>query len=295
MAKKILISGSSGFIGKALISHLKEHDIWRLVRSSQQGNAIIWNPSREEIPLAQLEGFDAVFHLAGRNIAEGRWTKRRKEEIFLSRSRDTWLLARAMSRLKKPPKFFFSTSAVGFYGDRGDEILTEESCIGKGFLPSVCLKWEEATQALEQEGVRVVHGRLGTVISNKGGMLQKILPLFRRGLGSRLGNGQQWMSWISLTDAVRALEFLLSNPKLKGTFNLVSPHPLRNEEFTQILARSAGKKPFLPIPAFILKLALGDMARELLLASARVMPQRLIGSGFTFEYPDLTAALNAKF
>ncbi len=294
MAKKILISGASGFIGRALLSHLKEHDLWRLVRSPQPGNAILWNPTREEIPLSQLEGFDAVFHLAGRNIAGGRWTKRRKEEIFLSRSRDTWLLSRAMSRLKKPPKFFFSTSAVGFYGNRGDEILTEESCIGKGFLPSVCLKWEEGTQALEQEGVRVVHGRLGTVLSGQGGMLAKILPLFRHGLGGRLGNGQQWMSWIALADVVRALEFFLLSPKLKGTFNLVSPHPIRNEEFTQIVARSVGKKAFWPIPAFILKAALGDMARELLLASARVMPHRLMQSGFNFEYPDLAAALDAK-
>ena len=295
MAKKILISGSSGFIGKALMSHLKEHDIWRLVRSPQPGRSVVWNPSREEIPLPDLEGFDAVFHLAGRSIAEGRWTKRRKEEIFLSRSRDTWLLSRALSRLKKPPKFFFSTSAVGFYGNRGDEILTEESCIGKGFLPSVCLKWEEATQALEQEGVRVVHGRLGSVLSSHGGMLSKILPLFRHGFGSRLGRGLQWMSWISLTDAMRAFEFLMLNPKLKGTFNLVSPHPARNKEFTQIIAQYVGKKPFLPIPAFVLKWALGDMARELLLASTRVVPQRLLQSGFTFEYPDLISALNAKF
>ncbi len=295
MAKKILITGSSGFIGQALISHLHEHHLWRLVRAPETGNAIHWNPSREEIPLSELEGFDAVFHLAGRNIAEGRWTKRRKEEIFLSRSRDTWLLARAMSRLKKPPRFFFSTSAVGFYGNRGEEVLSEESCIGKGFLPSVCLKWEEATQALEQEGVRVVHGRLGNVISSHGGMLSKVLPFFRRGFGSRLGSGKQWMSWISLADAVRAFEFLMVNPSLKGTFNLTSPYPVRNEDFTKTVAQHVGKKPFLPIPAFILKLALGDMARELLLASARVSPKRLIENGFTFEYPDLIPALNAKF
>lgn len=276
------------------MDHLSSHDLWTLVRTPQPGNTILWNPCLEEIPLKQLEGFDAVFHLAGKNIAEGRWTKKRRNEIFLSRSRDTWLLSRAIARLKKPPKFFFAPSAVGFYGDRGEEILTEESCIGKGFLSSVCLKWEEATVALEQEGIRVVHGRLGAVLSPSGGMLHKILPLFRRGLGSRLGNGKQWMSWISLIDAVRTLEFLLLNSQLKGTFNLVAPHPVRNEEFTKLLAQSVGKQPFLPLPASFLKLVLGDMARELLLASARVLPRRLEQSGFTFKNPNLMSALDTQ-
>ncbi|MBS0616029.1 MAG: TIGR01777 family oxidoreductase [Verrucomicrobia bacterium] len=290
---KILITGASGFIGRALTTLLHSHELWSLVRAPKPGKVIVWNPQREEIPLKEFEGFDAVFHLAGRSIAEGRWTKRYKEEIFLSRCRDTWLLARSMSRLEKPPKFFFSTSAVGFYGDRGDEILTEESPIGKGFLSTVCQRWEEATEALGQQGVRVVHGRLGTVISPEGGMLQKVLPLYRHGFGSRLGNGQQWMSWIALKDAVRAMEFFLLNTQLKGTFNLVAPYPVRNAEFTKILAEHVGKKPFLPIPAFILKLAFGDMARELMLASARVLPHRLEESGFTFEYPDLISVLNA--
>ena len=180
---KILITGSSGFIGQALMRHLGGHELWSLVRSPQEGKTILWNPQNDEIPLAKLEGFDAVFHLAGKNISGGRWTARRKNDIFSSRTRDTWLLARAMSRLKKPPKFFFSTSAVGFYGDRGEEVLTEASFPGKGFLPSVCLKWEEATQVLEHEGVAGGAWPSGLGDLSEGGHAQKNMAPISAGFG----------------------------------------------------------------------------------------------------------------
>jgi len=279
---RILVTGSSGFIGRSLVPFLqsKGNEVSRLLRKN--GGDLSWNPEKGEVHPGQLEGFDAVVHLAGDNIASGRWTKRKKESIFLSRCRDTWLLSQALSRLKNRPKVFFSASAVGFYGDRGEEILTEESAAGSGFLPDVCLKWEAASRSLEASGVRVVHARFGAVLSPEGGMLKRVLPLFRWGLGGRLGSGKQWMSWIALSDLVRAIDFVLRQGGA-GVYNFTAPEPVTNSAFTKALAKALHRPAVLPVPACMLRLALGEMANELLLASARVLPKRLEKEGFNFE------------
>jgi len=287
---RILVTGASGFIGQAVVNHFKKQGyiVHRLVRHARQKapDTVFWNPVNEEINLDDFEGFHAVIHLAGENIAIGRWTKEKKEAIFLSRVRHTWLLAHALSRLKRPPKVFFSASAVGYYGDRGDEILSEESRKGTGFLSDVCAKWEEASQALEQKKVRVVRGRFGMVLSKEGGMLAKLLPVFKWGLGGRLGSGKQWMSWIALEDLLGALEFTLTQD-VKGVFNFTSPHPVTNAEFTRQVAKIVHHRPFLPAPAWLLKWILGDKGKQLLLSSTRAVPKRLLDAGFKFQKPKL--------
>lgn len=292
---RILLTGSSGMIGQTLLRHFRNqgHSVTRLVRlKSQRGaDAIYWNPNTEEIHLDEWENFDAVIHLAGDNIASGRWSKKKKESIFLSRCRDTWLLSHALSRLQRTPKVLFSASAVGFYGNRDDEILTEESCKGVGFLADVCAKWEEATKVASRRGIRVVHGRFGAVFSSAGGILKKMTPIFRLGLGGRLGSGHEWMSWISLDDLMRAIEFLLQRPDLSGVFNFTSPNPVRNAVFTRALATSLHRPALFPVPAFFLKLLFGEMARELFLSSTRVVPKRLTENGFEFHHPFVEAAL----
>lgn len=294
---KILITGSSGFIGKAACGYFKEkgYEVCRLVRTPQQKapDTIYWNPINEEIHLDDLEGLYGVINLAGENITQGRWSEKKKESIFLSRVRHTWLLSHALSRLKRPPKVFFSASAVGFYGHRGDEILTEESRRGKGFLADVCAKWEEAPLILEQMKVRVIRGRLGVVLDPKGGFLQKILPVFRWGLGGKIGDGKQWISWIALTDVLRAVEFVLNQKELKGLVNVTSPHPVTNAEFTRLLAAAVHRPALVPVPAWLLKMVYGEMAKELMLASERVLPKRLEMSGFVFETPKLDQLLSS--
>jgi uncharacterized protein (TIGR01777 family) len=287
---RILVTGASGFIGKAVVSHFKKQGyiVHRLVRHASQKapDTIFWNPMNEEINLDDFEGFHAVIHLAGENIGEGRWTEDKKEAIFLSRVRHTWLLAHVLSRLKRPPKVFFSASAIGYYGDRGDEILTEESRKGTGFLPDVCTKWEEASQVLDQKKVRVVRGRFGLVLSKEGGMLAQLLPLFNWGVGGRLGSGKQWMSWIALEDLLGALEFTLTQD-VRGVFNFTSPHPVTNTEFTRQVAKIVHHRPFLPLPAWLIKLIFGEKGKQLFLSSTRAVPKRLLGYGFKFQKPKL--------
>lgn len=287
---RILVTGASGFIGQAVVNHFKKQGyiVNRLVRHARQKapDTVFWNPINEEINLDDFEGFHAVIHLAGENIAEGRWTEDKKEAIFLSRARHTWLLAHALSRLKRPPKVFFSASAAGYYGDRGDEILTEESRKGKGFLSDVCAKWEEASQVLEQKKVRVVKGRFGVVLSKEGGMLGKLLPIFKWGIGGRLGSGKQWISWIALEDLLGALEFTLTQD-VRGVFNFTSPHPITNAEFTRQVAKIVHHRPFLPVPAWLIKLIFGEKGKQLFLSSTRAVPKRLLGYGFKFQKPKL--------
>jgi uncharacterized protein (TIGR01777 family) len=287
---RILVTGASGFIGKAVVNHFKKQGyiVHRLVRHASQKapDTIFWNPMNEEINLDDFEGFHAVIHLAGENIGEGRWTEDKKEAIFLSRVRHTWLLAHVLSRLKRPPKVFFSASAIGYYGDRGDEILTEESRKGTGFLPDVCTKWEEASQVLDQKKVRVVRGRFGLVLSKEGGMLAQLLPLFNWGVGGRLGSGKQWMSWIALEDLLGALEFTLTQD-VRGVFNFTSPHPVTNTEFTRQVAKIVHHRPFLPLPAWLIKLIFGEKGKQLFLSSTRAIPKRLLGYGFKFQKPKL--------
>lgn len=293
--KRILVTGSSGFIGRAVVDYFKRQGCFvaRLVRRlhPKTADVVYWNPVNEEIHLDELEGFDAVIHLAGKNIAENRWTDRVKEEIFLSRVRSTWLLAHAFTRLKRPPKVFFSASAVGCYGDRGDELLTESSRKGRGFLSDVCQKWEEASRALNDEKVRLIQARFGVVLSPEGGMLRRLLPLFRWGLGAKLGSGKQWVSWIALQDLLGALDFCLTKPEMEGVYNFTSPHPVTNEELTVCLARALHRPAFWRIPRWALVLLGGQGAQELFLASARVIPERLLKSGFKFQKPHLEDVL----
>jgi len=296
---RILLTGSSGMIGQALLGRFRKqgYSVTRLVRfKSQRGaDAIYWNPNTEEIHLDEWENFDAVVHLAGDNIASSRWSEKKKESIFLSRCRDTWLLSHALARLQRVPKVLFSASATGFYGSRGDEMLTEESRKGTGFLADVCAKWEESTKAASDRGIRVIHGRFGAVLSPKGGILKKMAPVFRLGLGGKLGSGQEWMSWISLEDLMRAIEFLLKRTDLSGVFNFASPNPVRNTAFTKALAACLHRPACFPVPAFILKLIFGEMAKELFLASTRAVPKRLTESGFEFSHPFIEAALKDCF
>jgi uncharacterized protein (TIGR01777 family) len=288
---RILVTGASGFIGKAVVNHFKKQGylVSRLVRHANQkaADTIYWNPINEEINLDDFEGFHTVVHLAGENIADKRWTDAKKEEIFLSRVRHTWLLAHALSRLKRPPKVFFSASATGYYGDRGNEILTEECRKGKGFLADVCAKWEGATEVLEQMKVRVIHGRFGIVLSKDGGMLKQLLPIYKWGFCGRLGSGKQWMSWIALEDLLGALEFTLTQD-VRGTFNFTSPHPVTNDDFTRQVAKIVHHRPFVPVPAWFLKMIFGEKGKELFLSSTRAVPKRLLEKGFKFQKGQLS-------
>lgn len=284
-------------VGRALLDHFRKKGdlVTRLVRfkSKEAPDAIYWNPSIEEIHLNEWENLDAVVHLAGDNITSRRWSCKKREMIFLSRCRDTWLLSQVLTRLQKPPKVLFSASAVGFYGDRKEEILTEESIRGSGFLPDICGKWEEATKAASDRGICVIHGRFGAILSPTGGVLKKLLPIFRLGLGGKLGNGSQWMSWIALGDLVRGIDFVLEKKNLSGAFNFTSPRPVRNSEFVKALSGYLHRFAPCRLPALFLKLVFGDMAKEVLLASTCAIPKRLTEEGFRFERERIEDALNS--
>ncbi len=292
---KVLLSGAGGLIGSELGSHLskKGEEVGRLVRakSGAPGRQVLWNPVARILDAKGLEEFDAVIHLAGDPIAEGRWTPEKKARIRDSRVKGTRFLSEAVARLSKPPKAFLCASAVGFYGDRDNELLTEESRAGEGFLPDVGREWEEACRPAEQAGIRVVNLRFGIVMSPKGGALQKMLTPFRFGLGGRLGSGKQWMSWISLPDVAGAIHHALTNESLRGPVNIVSPNPVTNQEFTLSLGRALHRPAVFPVPAFLVRLLFGEMADAALLASTRVEPKRLKATGYRFRHPELEPAL----
>jgi uncharacterized protein (TIGR01777 family) len=291
---KILISGSHGLVGTALIKSLEPegYEIFRLVRHYPGSSSEIeWSPDRYSIALSLIEGFDAVVHLAGESIAEGRWTDEKKKRIRESRVKGTRLLGDALANLTRPPKTFISASAVGYYGDRGDELLTESSTPGDDFLSEVCVEWEKATELAREKGIRTVNCRFGIILSPDGGALKKMLPPFRMGIGGRIGDGKQWMSWIALDDVIGALKFALTNESLAGPVNFVAPNPVRNAEFTKRLGRVLSRPTLFPIPAFGIRLMFGEMADALLLSSQRVEPQRLRNAGFDFQYPTLEGAL----
>jgi uncharacterized protein len=291
---KILVSGSSGLIGSALLKRWSQSaDVIRLVRREPRpgGEEIRWDPQAGQIAAEELEGLDAAVHLAGDNIADGRSTAARKARIRKSRVEGTGLLAQTLAGLARRPKVLVSASAVGFYGNRGDEELDEASPPGPGFLAGVCRDWEAATEPASRAGIRVVNVRLGVVLAREGGALARLVPLFRLGLGGRLGNGRQYLSWIALDDVVEAILFLLANDALRGPVNLVAPQPVTNREFTQALGRALHRPTILPTPAFLLRLALGEMADEMLLSSARVLPRKLQQAGYPFRDPDLEPAL----
>ena len=287
---KILISGSHGLVGTALIKKLEEagHEVFRLVRYYPTSEAEIeWSPDRYSIALSRIEGFDAVVNLAGESIAEGRWTDEKKRRIRESRVKGTKLLGDALANLTNSPKTFICASAIGYYGNRGDEILTESSSPGNDFLSQVCVEWEEATALATEKGIRVVNARFGVVLDPNGGALAKMLPPFRLGLGGKIGNGKQWMSWIALDDVVGGIEFALANDSLKGPVNFVAPVPVTNAEFTKALGKALSRPTIFPIPAFGVRLAFGEMADALLLASQRVEPERLKETGYTFKHAQL--------
>ncbi len=293
---KIAITGATGLIGASLSAYLQSlhHDIHPLVRQWPLHSArqIFWNPDKGEIDQGGLEGMDAVIHLAGENLA-GRWSREKKERIMTSRRTGTRLLAGALARLQRPPAVFISASATGFYGDRGEEQLDESAAGGSGFLAEVCAAWEAAADPARQAGLRVVHSRFGIILDPAGGALARLLPLLRWGAGGKLGSGRQYWSWVTMTDVHRALAFLLEAPGVSGPVNVTAPAPVTNAEFTRQAARILHRPALLAAPAFALRLALGEMAQEMLLSSARVLPARLTTAGFQFRHPDLNTALMA--
>jgi uncharacterized protein (TIGR01777 family) len=290
----ILVTGASGLIGSALVSSLTAigHGVTRLVRAQTTfaEPAARWDPRAGTIDANAFGGVDAVVHLAGENIAQ-RWTPARKADIRDSRVKGTQVLCEALARLASPPKVLVSASAIGYYGDRGEEILTETSPPGRGFLAEVCRAWEAATEPAQQHGIRVVSLRFGVVLSSAGGALAKMLPPFRLGLGGVLGSGRQYMSWIALDDVVGAIQQAIVSEALRGPTNAVAPRAITNQEFTKVLGKTVGRPTVLPLPAFAARLMFGEMADELLLASTRVEPAKLLASGYQFRYPELEHAL----
>jgi uncharacterized protein (TIGR01777 family) len=291
----IAITGSSGLVGRALVSALEAdgHLVRPVVRRPTQAglNEIRWDPAGGTIDAAELGNVDAVVHLAGESIAAHRWTSAVKERIRDSRIRGTKLLCDTLASLASKPSVLVSASAVGFYGNRGDDVLTEASPPGAGFLADVCQQWEAATHAARDADIRVVNLRIGVVLSRDGGALAQMLTPFRLGVGGVLGSGRQYMSWIELGDLVRVIQFALAAHALAGPVNATAPAPVTNREFTKTLGRVLGRPTFFPMPAFAARLAFGEMADELLLASARVEPRALINDRFEFLHPKLEPAL----
>jgi hypothetical protein len=289
---KILISGASGLIGSALVPHLElqGHIIVRLVRDrSKQG--IFWDPPNGIIELSVDAGIDAVINLSGENIADGRWTKQKKDKILSSRIDSTLLLARTAAAMNPRPKAFLSASGVGYYGNAKDVILTEDSPEGTGFLADVSWDWEVAALPAHEAGIRVVYLRISPVLSSEGGMLRRLLPLFRFGMGAALGSGRQYMSWIAISDLITAIDHILREESLSGPVNMCSPNPVTNREFTKALNRVLKRPTLFRIPAFMLKAIFGEMADEELLYSTRAVPQKLTDSGFEFKYAMIEEAL----
>jgi uncharacterized protein len=290
----VVVTGASGLIGTALKGALEKagHRMVAMTRSQPAGDAVHWDPDRGQIDAGGLEGVGAVVHLAGEGIGNKRWNEEHKDRVKNSRIRGTGLLAETLAKLDKGPKVLVSGSAVGYYGDRGDEVLTESSRPGSDFLAGVCTAWEAATAPAEAAGIRVAHIRTGIVLSGRGGVLPKMLLPFKFGAGGKLGSGRQWMSWIALEDEVGAIVHLLGEDTPSGPFNLTAPNPVTNLEMTKAIGTALHRPTLLPAPAFALKTALGaEMAEELLLVSQRALPTRLLDSGFTFRHPELGEAL----
>ncbi|MCR4413186.1 MAG: TIGR01777 family oxidoreductase [Thermoguttaceae bacterium] len=297
---RILVSGASGLVGSALVRRWTAgpeplHQVARLVRRRQPSapSEVPWDPEAGQLDPKALEGFDAIVHLAGENVGQGRWTREKMARIRNSRVRGTALLCAQAARLSNPPTTLISASAVGFYGDRNAAILDESAGPGSGFLADVCREWESATQPAAAAGIRVVLMRIGVVLAREGGALGPMLRLFRLGLGGRIGSGNQYTSWISLEDLVAAVEFLLTHGSLCGPVNVTSPEPVTNRQFTRALAHAVRRPAILHVPSFALRLALGAMADEMLLASIRAVPKKLVDAGFSFRHAQLDQALLA--
>ena len=294
---KVLVTGASGLIGSALVASLQRenHSVIRLVRpgTGPGPEEVSWNPESPQMDAARLEGSDAVIHLAGAPMADKRWTLARKQVLRSSRVDATRNLVRVLRQLKQRPSVLVSASAMGYYGDRGDEVLTESSPPGSGFICELVRAWEASALDAEKDGIRVVHLRFSVVLSAKGGALARMLPPFRLGLGGRLGSGKQWMSWIALDDAIAAIHASLVHEQWQGPVNVSSPYPVTNEEFTRILARTIRRPALFPVPRLALRLLFGEIADSLLLASTRLMPEKLIAYRHLFRYPELEPALRA--
>ena len=287
------MSGASGLLGAALSQTLeaKGYQVTRLVRHPTTGRPteILWQPGKPLDP-ERVSGFDAVIHLAGESVV-GRWTVAKKQRIRDSRVLGTRTLAEAVSRAAQQPTVFLAASAIGYYGNRGDEVVDETSASGTGFLAKICVEWEAAAEPVQQAGIRLVHTRIGVVLSKNGGALDKMVLPFRLGLGGRLGSGQQWMSWIHVEDLVGAMLHILHNESISGPIDLVSPNPVTNAEFTSALGKVLARPTIFPEPEFALRLAMGEMAEEVLLGSQRVMPRQLSISGYGFKFCNLEGAL----
>lgn len=296
---KVIVTGATGLVGSALIRSLlsEGHNVTRLVRGGAQAfsapgtKAVHWEPAKGNIDANELEGHDAVVHLAGESVADGRWSDEKKRRIRESRVVGTRLLAETLAKLKDKPKVLVSASAIGFYGDRGDEMLKEESASGEDFLSEVCREWEKATLAASQAGIRVVHVRIGIVLSADGGALSKMLTPFKLGVGGKVGSGKQYMSWITLDDLVGVIKLALVDESLHGPVNAVAPNAVTNEEFTKALGSALGRPTIFSVPAFAARLAFGEMADALLLSSTRVEPARLKEAGYEFKNAELEGAL----
>jgi uncharacterized protein (TIGR01777 family) len=291
---RVLVSGASGLIGSALVPSLKSRGFYvvRLARSgSASGDLVVWDPSQPLLPEA-VSGFQAVVHLSGETVAN-RWSENKKANIRSSRVDSTRNLAEGLARTAKRPQVFVSASAIGIYGNRSDEVLREESAPGSGFLAEVCREWEAAAQPAADAGIRCAQMRTGVVLSSEGGALHKMLPPFRKGVGGHLGSGRQWMSWIHIQDMIGAINHILKTDLLRGPVNLVTPKPVTNAEFTETLSAVLSRPTMFPVPAFVMKLAFGQMAEEVLLASQRVEPAKLVSCGYPFQYSDLRKALES--
>ena len=291
---KVAVTGSGGLIGSSLVPTLRAqgHEVVPIVRGSATGDEILWDPGKGTIDIDKLHGIDGVVHLAGAGVGNRRWSAGYKQVILSSRVDGTTTLATALAKVASPPSVMVSASAVGYYGVRGDEVLTEDAGNGAGFLAAVCAQWEAATAPAAAAGLRVVTMRTGVVLSGAGGALKKQLPPFKLGLGARIGRGYQQLSWITRRDVVAAISLLLRDSTLSGPFNLTAPHPVSNARFTKELGRALHRPARLVIPEKVIRLALGDeMAAEFLLASQRAVPRRLLDAGFSFADPDLPAAL----
>lgn len=294
-ARTVAVTGASGLVGRALAVAFSADGVrvLRLVRRPASGpDEVHWDPTSGEIEADKLEGLDALFHLAGKGIADRRWTPAVKQQIVDSRVRGTRLVAEAVAGLQHKPRVLVAASAVGFYGDRGDETVDEDTLAGEGFLAETCQQWEAAGAPAWESGVRVVQVRIGMVLSPQGGALAKMLPVFRLGAGGVVGSGDQVISWIALPDLIRVLRFVADVESIHGAVNATAPDAVTNREFTKALGAQLGRPTFLPTPSFAVKAMMGEAAGPLLFEGARVAPKRLTDAGFTFETPDLPAALN---